>query len=190
MCMTLSLFQSAQVLEKRDEAVLPGVRTLLHLCYSPPICSKIQEVDLNGPLNDLMTNSSDLRISDAATGCLARLGGLRENHSLSKRGHTISDLMSLVSPTKGEVAGGEGQQEFNVFLSHRRSDSKVRQISLIALFACQMELLPLPVFLFHDVSRTLSPKHMILPALLSVPGFRSGVVQPADAARVHHLPGL
>ena len=117
-----------QVLEKGDEASLPGARTLLNLCYSPHICAKIQEADLTSALNNLRS-SSDLRVSDAVTGCLARLGALVDDKKATSswKGRSISDMLSMIASQGTETQEGQGQQKerFNVFLSHRRSDSKV-----------------------------------------------------------------
>ena len=112
----------------RDEAILPGVRTLLNFSYSAHLCDKIRDAGVDKALSNLM-NSQDLRVSDAATGCLARVGALNEGkHKTSWKGKSIADLMSLISTAGEEGAsevGGE-QSRFNVFLSHRRTDSKVR----------------------------------------------------------------
>lgn len=94
---------------------LPCVRTLLNLAYSPGIAQAIRSAKMTGKLVPL-TSSPDMRVSDAAKACLTELGYDMKRNIFDSR-----SMQERMSQNEQASIG------FNVFLSHRRADSKVRQ---------------------------------------------------------------
>jgi hypothetical protein len=101
------------MLEQGEEGTLPCVRTLLSLSYSPELGEAIRSAKMTEKLVEL-TRSEDMRVSDAAKACLTELGydmqrNIFDSKSIQRR-HDTDRLAGIA--------------EFNVFLSHRRADSK------------------------------------------------------------------